>query len=257
MSKLFKHISAFYKKLLNKNSDRFRDPTRSKAKTHKQRFRDKVYGRRLARPLRHKRQSALDKGLKTHQITPDQIASYDFSKETWLEIGFGYGEHMIWQAEQNPHVQIIGCEPFLNGVSVCMLGLQEKSINNARVWPDDGRKILAQLPENSISHLFVLHPDPWPKKRHHKRRFIQTEMLDRFAQIMKDGATLRMASDHEGVAEWMRDIALKHPNFEQYPNNAKDWTKRPDNWPQTRYELKGLDAGRQPRFLMFRCKKTK
>jgi len=253
LSKLFKRISTIYKKLAHKTTGSLTDPTRKKAITHKQRLRDKVYGRRIARPLRVKRQNALDKGLETYQITPKQIKAHDFNQETWLEIGFGYGEHLIWQAENNPSVEIIGCEPFLNGVSVCMLGLIEKDIKNAHIWPDDARKVLNQLPENSISRLFVLHPDPWHKKRHHKRRFIQKEMLDQFSKIMKNGGILRMASDHHGVAEWMRDKALEHPNFEQCPNNAKDWSMRPNDWPQTRYEQKGLDAGREPRFIEFTC----
>ncbi len=256
MSKLFSHILTFCNSILPRSSRGFKDPTRDKQATHRKRFRENVYGRRLARPLRNKRQQALDYGLKNHQIKPDDIKSYDFSKETWLEIGFGYGEHLTWQAEQNPSVSFIGCEPFLNGVSVCMMDLQEKDLTNVKIWPDDARKVLKEIPENSISKLFVLHPDPWPKKRHHKRRFIQAEMLDHFAKIMKDGVILRMASDHKGVAEWMRDKAIEHPLFQQCPENAKDWTKRPENWPQTRYELKGLKAGREPRFMVFKLNKN-
>ncbi len=221
-------------------------------RAHPERLRQKVYGRRLGRPLRGSRQDAITDILPAYQIDPETLNTLDCSKVHWLEIGFGSGEHLIWQAEQNKDVHLIGCEPFLNGVSYCVQDIREADLTNISIWPDDARIILNHLPDNSIERLFILHPDPWPKKRHHKRRFIQQDTLSDFARVMKKDAILRMASDHSGVAGWMLEQALEHKAFDWLAETADDWRKRPNAWPQTRYEQKGLEAGRKPYYMQFK-----
>lgn len=238
-----------------------KDPTRQKQDgdhtERPERLRNKVYGRRVARPLRNERQKAVDEWLPLYALTPeDAKTKIKPENKNWLEIGFGNGEHLIWQAEKNSDVHLIGCEPFLNGVSYCVADLHKAGLKNISIWADDARAMINALPDASIERIFVLHPDPWHKKRHHKRRFIQQETLDEFARIMKPGGILRMSSDHPGVAEWMLGQALIHHNFEWFASNKTyastyDWRTRPDDWPQTRYEAKGLKAGREPYYLEF------
>ena len=109
----------------------------------------------------------------------------------WLEIGFGAGEHLVWQAEQHPDVGLIGCEPYLNGVAKCLAHIERTGAGNIRLFTDDARLVMAALPDRSLGRVFVLFPDPWPKTRHHKRRFVQRETLDRLAELMVPGAELQ------------------------------------------------------------------
>lgn len=229
------------------------DPTRN-PEEHPERRRNKVYGRRIGRPLRGDRQSALENKLPRYAITPEDITNIDPSKPYWVEIGFGNGEHLVWQAKHNPDVTIIGCEPFLNGVSYCARDLADNNLDNALLWADDARMVVENLPDASIERLFVLHPDPWPKKRHNKRRIIQKETLDQFARILKKGALFRMASDHVDMAEWMLEKTFAHPDFKWLAESAEDWRTAKADWPQTRYEAKGIKAGRKPYYLEFERK---
>lgn len=228
----------------------------SKEQLQKQRTR-KVYGRRIGRTLRGERMEALEKGLPKYELKLEEVESLTANHDQiWLEIGFGNGEHIIWQAEHNPDKLMIGCEPFINGVSYCVRELEEKEIGNVKIWPDDGRAVLEALPDNSLERIFVLHPDPWHKTRHHKRRFIQKETLDHFARLLKPEGLLRMASDHVGMAEWMLEKANEHTAFTWLAETCDDWRKPKADWPQTRYEAKGIEAGRKPYYLEFRNTKN-
>ncbi|MBK67194.1 MAG: tRNA (guanosine(46)-N7)-methyltransferase TrmB [Rickettsiales bacterium] len=231
------------------NKGYIKDPTRSEEQ-RKERKR-KVYGRRMGRPLRGDRKKAIEETLPEIEVNLDDLKTLDINNKNWLEIGFGNGEHLVWQSKHNPDVHYIGCEPFLNGVSACAKQIDDEDVTNARIWPDDARMVLENLPNDSLERIFLLHPDPWHKKRHHKRRFLQTEMLTRFAELMKKGAILRMASDDPSMAEWMLEKALNHPSFEWLATSADDWRKAKPDWPQTRYEAKGIEAGRKPYYLEF------
>lgn len=171
-------------------------------------------------------------------------------KDVWLEIGFGNGEHLAWQAENNPHVGIIGCEPFINGVSVLLSEIEAKALSNVRLLADDARPLLDRLPEACLSRVFVLFPDPWPKKRHAARRFIGPENLKRLARVMAPGGILRIASDHPGYVVWTLQHLQPHPAFKWQAERAEDWRRRPVDWPPTRYEEKAL-AG-VPVYLAYR-----
>jgi len=171
--------------------------------------------------------------------------------EVWLEIGFGGGEHLAAQAAANPHVGIIGAEPFVAGMAKLLSKIEEAGLENVRLYMEDARDILAALPTNSLSKIFILFPDPWPKTRHHKRRFIQMDMLDELARVLKPGGELRVASDEAGYVSWALERLMAHPGFEWTANGPDDWRMRPAEWPPTRYESKALQAGRRPSYLSF------
>jgi tRNA (guanine-N7-)-methyltransferase len=171
--------------------------------------------------------------------------------EVWLEIGFGGGEHLAEQAERHPEIGFIGCEVFENGIVKLLGEVDHRGLSNIRVYPDDARPLLAALPPRSIGRVFVLFPDPWPKARHHKRRLIAPPTLDRLAEIMNDGAELRLATDDPSYLAWMLERTTAHPAFSWTARRAADWRERPADWPATRYEQKARKAGRIPAFLRF------
>ena len=169
--------------------------------------------------------------------------------EVWLEVGFGGGEHLFWQAQQNPDDGLIGAEPYENGGVKLLSKLEAAPLPNIRIHIGDARDIIEALPDASLARVFILFPDPWPKLRHHKRRFLQMEMLGHLARVMKLGAELRFASDDAGYVEWTLERIMAHPSFEWNATRAADWQTRPDDWPQTRYEAKELHG--KPVFLKF------
>ncbi len=169
--------------------------------------------------------------------------------EIWLEIGFGAGEHLFWQAQRNPGVTLIGAEPYEGGVAKLLSKLAEAPLPNIRIHEGDARAVVDALPEARLGRVFVLFPDPWPKTRHHKRRFVQTATLDALARVLKDGAELRFATDDAGYLAWALERLAAHPDFEWTAERMADWTARPADWPQTRYEAKALHG--PPAFLRF------
>jgi len=217
------------------------------------------YGRRKSKALSPKRVSALEDVLPLYGIKKDSLHNninpaefFSFKpKEIWFEIGFGSGEHLVHQALNNPEIGLIGCEPFINGVSALCTFIKDNNIKNIMIWDSDARLLMNELKPNSLDKLFLLHPDPWPKTRHHKRRFIQKETLDVFSSLLKDGAEFRTATDHRPLAQWMLEKTYFHPNFEWKANCAKDWLTPPDDWIETKYCNKGKVAGREPLYFNF------
>jgi tRNA (guanine-N7-)-methyltransferase len=229
------------------------EPFKGRAPFEGRRLRPHVYGRRKG-PKRSAHQDALFETL-LPALTPDLREGADprgyFSgvDDVWLEVGFGAGEHLAWQAEQHPRVGLIGAEPYEGGVAKLLSKLDEEPRDNIRIHMGDARDILAALPDASLGRVFVLFPDPWPKTRHHKRRFLQTEMLDVLARVMKPGAELRFASDDAPLAEYTLERLVAHPAFIWMAAKADDWKSRPTDWPPTRYEAKQLHG--VPVFLRF------
>jgi tRNA (guanine-N7-)-methyltransferase len=173
-------------------------------------------------------------------------------KELWLEIGFGGGEHLAYQVWSSPSVGLIGCEPFVPGVSRLLGHLEaDGTIDRVRIVPDDARHLIECLPDACVDRLFVLFPDPWPKKRHHKRRLISRDTLGSFARVMRDGAELRLASDDPSYVRWILGHFIAADTFSWCAERAHDWRVRPEDWPATRYEEKAIAAGRNPVFLRF------
>jgi tRNA (guanine-N7-)-methyltransferase len=172
--------------------------------------------------------------------------------EVWFEIGFGSGEHLLWQAEHNAHVGLIGCEPFINGVASLLGGIEENGLASIRVHKGDARDVLPWLPDASIGRLFTLFPDPWPKARQKKRRLLTREMVAEFARVLKPGAELRFASDDGDYAAQALLALLASGAFQWTARRASDWRMRAPDWPETRYERKALREGRKPAYLTFR-----
>ena len=220
--------------------------------------RELFYGRRRGRPLRagqRERQAALLPVLsfalpENGHLDPATLFA-ERPREIWLEIGFGGGEHLAAQAERHPNVGFIGCEVFENGLARLLGEIDRRGLGNVRVYPDDARPLLAALPPRSIDRVFILFPDPWPKVRHHKRRLVAPATLDRLAEIMTDGAELRLATDDPGYLSWMLEHAANHPDFLWTARRPADWRERPNDWPATRYEEKARKAGRPSAFLRF------
>lgn len=171
--------------------------------------------------------------------------------ELWLEVGFGGGEHALAQAAANPQAGLIACEVFENGICSLLSRVVPEGAEataplpgNLRLWDDDARPLLRALPDACLDRLFLLFPDPWPKARHAKRRFVHPEMLKLAARVLKPGAEWRIASDDPTYQAWVADVLAAQTLFD-VPTPA---TTRPDGWPPTRYEAKALTAGRTPRY---------
>ena len=172
-------------------------------------------------------------------------------RDVWLEIGFGGGEHLVHQALQNPDVGIIGCEPFLNGVAMLLGKIRESGVRNLRIYPGDVRNMFDILPPASIDRSFLLYPDPWPKKRHHRRRFVTPEYLQPLAGVIKHGAMFRVATD---IPDYVRQTLEQVPQhgFDWLADTPADWRQPWSDWVSTRYEQKALREDRVPHYLSFR-----
>ena len=170
----------------------------------------------------------------------------------WLEIGFGGAEHLLWQAEHNSDVALIGCEPFEDGVVKALAGIDARQLTNIRLHADDARPLLRWLPEASLDRAFVLFPDPWPKKKHVKRRLVATPLLDQLARVLKPGAELRIGTDIGDYARTILLAVMAHPAFMWPARGPQDWRNRGDDWPETRYEQKAVREGRVRYYFRFR-----
>lgn len=217
-----------------------------------------LYGRRQGRRLRPGRAALLGTMLpELAVVLPDQPGTLDWPalfprplRDLWLEVGFGAGEHLSWQAAQHRDVGLIGCEPFVNGITSLLRDVAELRLDNVRVHAADARPLIDALPDGSAGRCFVLFPDPWPKRRHRKRRFIGPDNLDALARVLRDGAELRLASDDPALVDWMLFHTRRHGAFEWTARGPRDWRERPADWPPTRYERKRLHG--RPVFLAFR-----
>ena len=168
-----------------------------------------------------------------------------------LEIGFGGGEHLAWQAAHAPNVGFIGAEPFLNGVARLLAHVEEGALANVRSHFGDARPLIEALPAAAFQRIYVLHPDPWPKKRHFKRRMISPWFFREAARLLRPGGELRVASDIPDYVRWTLMHAQNAPGFAWSAERATDWRDRADDWPQTRYEVKARGEGRPPAYLRF------
>ncbi len=223
---------------------------------HTERRRGQLYGRRkgpkLSAHQTQLRETLLPRLTLRLQLDADPQSYFSAPvDDVWLEVGFGAGEHLLWQAQQNPNIGLIGAEPYESGVAKLLSHIPDGE-PNIRIHEGDARDIIEALPDASIGRVFILFPDPWPKTRHHKRRFVQTDMLDAFARVMKPGAELRFGTDDAGYLAWTLERLLAHPGFEWTAKSAADWMSRPADWPRTRYEAKALHG--PAAYLRFRRK---
>ncbi len=218
-----------------------------------------VFGRRRGHKLRPKRQALVRNLLPEIKINLEESADVIDPRgyfgagidEIWLEIGFGAGEHLAWQAARRPDIGFIGCEPFMNGVAALLSRIVEENLANIRIFPDDARLLLARLGAGQVSRLAMLFPDPWPKNRHHKRRIVSPEIIARCADILATGGEFRFATDHTELARWTLLHMHRERRFNWLAERPLDWRERPEDWPETRYEQKAREAGRAPIFLRY------
>ena len=218
----------------------------------------RTFGRRRGRPLRPQRAELMRDLLPLIRVPETALAAKNLDpralfdrrpKEVWLELGFGAGEHLAAQAALHPDFGFIGCEPFENGVAVLLSHVAAGNLSNIRVLPDDGRPLVEALGDASVARIFVLFSDPWPKKRHHRRRLVSAAMLDQFARILADGGGLRLATDDMAYAAEMDTLTAAHEAFERIGGGmtARGW--RPADAPQSRYEQKAQRLGDLPVFI--------
>ena len=222
------------------------------------------YGRRHGKTLRKGHAELLQTALGGFAIpnvgwedNPDRTpfdpgALFPGTSETWLEIGFGSGEHMIAEAKANPGVGIIGCEAFINGVATLLAHLGREGVSNIRIHAADARDLMDVLPPASIARVYLLYPDPWPKKRHWKRRFVNPDNLDQIARVMAPGAELRIATDIPDYVRHTLAQLVMDRRFAWLAERPSDWRQPWPGWPSTRYEAKALREGRVPHYLRFR-----
>lgn len=216
------------------------------------------YGRRRGRKASSRQEALAEDLLPRLQLPLDIQAPVSLRtlgagsfKEAWLEIGFGGGEHLIWQAEHNPDVLMIGCEPFMDGIAKVLDAVATRNLTNIRLHADDARAVLRWLQPGSIDRVFILFPDPWPKTRHRKRRLVNSETVADLARAMRAGAELRLGTDIGDYAGQMLEVVLASGAFDWQANRAADWRQRPADWPSTRYEEKGIREGRRCAYLRF------
>ena len=215
------------------------------------------YGRRHGKTLRPTQRAALARlaelspGPVGREVNPER-RRLDLSRfggrPVWLEIGFGGGEHLVHQAARNPGVQMLGAEPFVNGVAMLLARIAAAGVENVSVHPGDARDLVEVLPDATVARAFLLYPDPWPKRRHHRRRFVTPEHLAPLARVMASGAELRIATD---IPDYVRQARAEVPRQGFREETADARVPWPD-WTRTRYEAKALREGRVPDYLTFR-----
>lgn len=217
-----------------------------------------LYGRRRGKTLKPSYRTYLSEDLTI--LTPSGIAPaenpdrepidpaliFGDARPVWLEIGFGGGEHLVHMAARYPAVGIIGCEPFVNGVAMLLGRIRAAGVENLGVYPGDARDLLDVLPPGSVAKAFLNYPDPWPKRRHHRRRFVNAENLQPLARALAPGAEFRLATD---IPDYVRQALIEVPKagFRLILHSAMAWS----DWLSTRYEQKALREGRVPQYLTF------
>ncbi|SOC44137.1 tRNA (guanine-N7-)-methyltransferase [Rhizobium subbaraonis] len=225
---------------------------------HPTRATEAFFGRRKGKPLRERQaegMATLLPALKLDIETPVQRLADLFPEPVErlrLEIGFGGGEHLVHRAQENPTTGFIGVEPFVNSMAKLLSRVGELGLNNVRVYDDDATEVLDWLPEASLDQIDLLYPDPWPKRKHWKRRFVSAVNLDRFARVLKPGGHFCFASDIDTYVNWTLLHCAGHPALEWTAGNASDWLTPFAGWPGTRYEAKARREGRSSAYLTFR-----
>jgi len=216
------------------------------------------FGRRKARKLRHQSQTAYDEILPLVRIDLKKKLFENDPPEVWLEIGFGGGEHLLAQLAKNPSIAMVGCEPFMNGVAKLLAHLSPSDYTRMRVWPEDVRLLLETIPPAYFTRIFILFPDPWPKKRHNPRRLISPAFMDMLLPTLKEEGLLSIASDDIAYVEQIQEVLYHRPTLvrEEGPpsSNPLTWNTAPDGWFPTRYEQKAQAHHKPCAYMMFRKK---
>lgn len=217
------------------------------------------FGRRRGKPLRDQQAARLENMMPALAVDMSTAAPSDLAtlfekpvSRIRLEIGFGGGEHLVHRAAEEPETGFIGVEPFVNSMAKLLAQVEETGLSNIRTHDDDATELLDWLPASSIDQIDLLYPDPWPKRKHWKRRFVSRVNLDRFHRVLKPGGLFCFASDIDTYIDWTLVHCRDHGGFEWTARNAADWNTPFANWPGTRYEAKARREGRSSAYLTFR-----
>ena len=171
--------------------------------------------------------------------------------DIWLEVGFGSGEHIKWQLDNNKDIGIIACEPYINGVANLIELLNKEQLQRVKIFMGDVRNIIDSIKSNSISKIFILFPDPWPKKKHYKRRIIDKFLINNISRILIVNGELRVATDHNGYMSWILHHFLNNKDFIWMAKEKKNFLTKSENWPSTKYEDKAKKLGKICYFFQY------
>ncbi|MBO3758819.1 tRNA (guanosine(46)-N7)-methyltransferase TrmB [Ciceribacter sp. L1K22] len=216
------------------------------------------FGRRKGKPLREQQVGRMETLLPALKVdlsaeTPENLADL-FPRPVErirLEIGFGGGEHLVHRASSEPATGFIGVEPFVNSMAKLLASVEDKGLTNIRVYDDDATELLDWLPDGCIDQIYLLYPDPWPKRKHWKRRFVSQVNLDRFHRVLKPGGLFCFASDIDTYVNWVLIHCRDHGGFAWTARQSSDWLTAFAGWPGTRYEAKARREGRSSAYLTF------
>jgi tRNA (guanine-N7-)-methyltransferase len=213
------------------------------------------YGRRKGHRLRDRQAGLVETVLPALRVDPDRASADPRSlfdvpvDDLRMEIGFGGGEHLAHAARLLPGTGFIGCEPFVNGMAKLLAAMDEGGLRNIRVHDADALPLLRRLPDSCLGGVDLFYPDPWPKRRHHKRRFVSDESLAEIARVVRPGGQFRFASDIDHYVGWVLARILRSPSWDWTARRADDWRRPFPDWPGTRYEAKAKREGRVPSYI--------
>ena len=218
---------------------------------------NRLYGRSSGHKLRKSQQDLIEQLLPALEVPDDgEITArmlFGEDRPLHFEIGFGSGEHLADRADMLPDHGFIGAEPFVNGVATALTHIRDKQLANVRLWRGDALEVLRRVPDGALSFLYLLHPDPWPKARHAKRRMVNDGPVDLFAAKLKPGGEFRLATDDPTFLNWSLMIMQRHAgSFEWLAERPRDFLEPPGGWIDTRYGAKSRRQGRRPYYLRYR-----
>jgi tRNA (guanine-N7-)-methyltransferase len=218
---------------------------------------NRLYGRSSGHKLR-KGQAELVESLLPQIAVPAEgevsaARLFGDDRPLHLEIGFGSGEHLVYRADLLPDHGFIGCEPFLNGVATALGQIRDRYLANVRLWRGDALEVLSRVRDGTLSFLYLLHPDPWPKARHAKRRMVNDRPVELFAAKLRVGGEFRLATDDPTYLAWALMVMQRHrAKFDWLADKPSDFLDPPGGWVETRYGAKSRREGRRPYYLRYR-----
>jgi len=218
---------------------------------------NRLYGRSSGHKLRKAQQELVDNILPQIEVPAEGEVTaerlFGEGRPLHFEIGFGSGEHLAYRADLLPDHAFIGCEPFLNGVATALAHIRDKHLPNVRLWKGDALEVLGRIPDGALSFIYLLHPDPWPKSRHAKRRMVNDGPINLFASKLKPGGEFRLATDDPTYLNWSLMVLQRHTqDFEWVVTEPGEWLRYPSGWPETRYAAKARRQGRVPHQFRYR-----
>jgi tRNA (guanine-N7-)-methyltransferase len=217
---------------------------------------NRLYGRSSGHKLRKSQQELVDELLPAISVPAegpvDSLTLFGEERPLHFEIGFGSGEHLAFRADLLPDHGFIGCEPFLNGVATALTHVRDQRLANVRLWNNDALDVLRRIPDGALTMVYLLHPDPWPKARHAKRRMVNDGPLDLIAAKLKPGGEFRLGTDDPTYCRWSMMVMNRRRDFQWLAERPSDFLVRPGGWPETRYEAKARRQGREVWYFRYR-----